>query len=136
MAWARSSGRAERSGRLEVSPRETGGTDFGRWSLGRIVIACYRPKPGMEQRVVELTRTHLAVLRREDLVTDRDPIAMQAADGTVVEVFEWRSQAAIDAAHGNPEVQRLWEEYAEACEYVPIADLSEARELFSSFTPL
>ena len=104
--------------------------------MGRIVIACYRPKPGMKQRVVELTRTHLVVLRHEGLVTDRQPIAMQADDGTVVEVFEWKSNDAIDAAHDNPEVQRLWEEYAEVCEYVPIADVREARELFSEFTPL
>lgn len=33
---------------------------------------------------------------------------MEAGDGTVVEVFEWKSQAAIDSAHTNPEVQRLW----------------------------
>lgn len=104
--------------------------------MGRIVIACYRPKPGMNQRLAELTRTHLDLLRREDLVTDRKPIAMEAGDGTVVEVFEWKSRAAIDAAHTNPDVQRLWEAYAEVCEYVPIADVSEARELFSEFTPL
>lgn len=104
--------------------------------MGRIVIACYRPKPGMNQRLSELTRRHLDVLRREALVTDREPIVMEAADGTLVEVFEWKSEGAMDAAHTNTEVQRLWEAYGEACEYVPIAEVREARELFSEFTSL
>lgn len=104
--------------------------------MGRIVIACYRPKPGMNQKLAELARTHVEVLRKEDLATDREPIAMEAGDGTVVEVFEWKSKEAIDAAHANAEVQRLWEAYAEVSEYVPIAEVNEARQLFSEFSPL
>ena len=61
---------------------------------------------------------------------------MQAADGTVVEVFEWASADAIESAHSNEAVQALWRRYAEVCDYVPIADLPEAARLFSEFTPL
>ena len=49
------------------------------------------------------------------LVTDRPPYAMRAADGTIVEVFEWKSEEAIAGAHGNPQVQAMWGRYAEAC---------------------
>lgn len=104
--------------------------------MGRIVIACYRPKPGRTDDLIALTRAHVPRLRREGLVTDREPVAMTAADGTVVEVFEWASTEALEAAHSNPRVQRMWQEYAEVCEFVPVADVAEAAELFSEFTPL
>lgn len=104
--------------------------------MGRVVIACYKPKSGMDRRLKELTRHHVERLKAEGLVTDREPIAMTAEDGTVVEVFEWKSMEAIVAAHTNPEVQRLWEEYAEVCDYIPVAEVSEAKNLFSEFEPL
>ena len=50
---------------------------------------------------LELVRNHLPPLRAEGLVTDRAPILMRTADGTVVEIFEWVSQEAIAGAHGN-----------------------------------
>ena len=101
-----------------------------------IVIACYRPKPAMADRLRELTRSHVARLRAEGLVTEREPIIMEAADGTIVEVFEWASREAIEQAHGNPNVLAMWEEYDEVCDYVPIGDLDEAKSLFSEFSPL
>lgn len=104
--------------------------------MGRIVIACYRPKPGMREKLIELTRTHVRRLRAERLVTDREPIAMVAGDGTVLEVFEWASKEALEAAHSNPRVQAMWGEYAEVCDYVPVGEVPEAEELFSEFTPL
>lgn len=58
---------------------------------------------------------------------------MRASDGTLVEVFEWKSQRAIDAAHADPEVQRMWQQYAAVCEYVPPATLAEAGRLFGGF---
>lgn len=104
--------------------------------MGRIVIACYRPKPGKAAELRDLMRHHVERLRAEDLVTDRAPIVMQAADGTVLEVFEWRSQDAIDAAHSNPVVQQMWGEYAAVCDYVPVAEIPESADLFSGFEPL
>jgi quinol monooxygenase YgiN len=101
-----------------------------------MVIVAYRPRPGKEAHLLELTRQHLPVLRAEGLATDRPSLAMRAADGTIVEVFEWKSQAAIDAAHGNPAVAKMWERYAEACEYVPLKSLKEAGDLFAGFEPL
>jgi hypothetical protein len=101
-----------------------------------IVIVAYRPRPGKEALLLELTRRHLPVLRAEGLATDRPSLAMRAADGTIVEVFEWKSQAAIDSAHGNPAVAKMWERYAEACEYVPLKSLKEAGDLFAGFEPI
>ena len=55
--------------------------------MGRVVISCYRPKPGQEEALRALMRTHVSILRTAGLVTDRVPITVEAKDGTVVEIF-------------------------------------------------
>ena len=102
----------------------------------RIVIAVYRPKPGKAEALRRLIVDHVATLRAQQLVTDREPITMQAADGTIVEVFEWASKQAIDSAHSNPAVQAMWQAHAEVCDYVPVGEVPEAAQLFSEFTPV
>jgi quinol monooxygenase YgiN len=101
--------------------------------MGRIVIAVYRPKPGCEARLLQVARKHEPLLRREGLIGDRPAHLMRATDGTVIEVFEWRSAGAIERAHSSPTVQALWAEFAEACDYVPMASLAEARQVFAEF---
>lgn len=104
--------------------------------MGVLVIVAYRPLPGKEQKLLELTKQHLPVLRREGLTTDRPSYAMKAADGTIVEVFEWKSKEALAAAHENPAVQEMWKSYQETCEYVPLAKLKECNDLFAGFEPI
>ena len=70
------------------------------------VIVAYRPKPGKENGPVDLVRSRVPTLRKENLVTDRTPTIMRSRDGTIIEVSEWKSQEAIDAAHKNPERPR------------------------------
>lgn len=103
---------------------------------GRIVIACYRPSPGKQAALRRLIVDHVARLRAEKLVTDRAPITMEAQDGTIVEVFEWASAAAIERAHANPAVKAMWKEFGEVCDYVPLASLAEAAEMFAELTPI
>lgn len=102
----------------------------------RVVIACYRPRHGCQEALAQLVRTHVPRLRELGLVTEREPICMVAADGTVVEVFEWRSQEAIARAHEDPVVQALWKQFEALCEWLPVGSLPEAAELFSEFRPL
>jgi hypothetical protein len=104
--------------------------------MGRFVIAAYRPKAGCEQRLLSAVGRHAGVLRAEGLMTDRPAHVMRAVDGTVVEVFEWRSTAAIERAHSNPAVQALWAEFGAACDYVPVAGVAEAQQIFSEFEAL
>jgi hypothetical protein len=61
---------------------------------------------------------------------------MRASDGTVIEVFEWVSKEAIEAAHKNEAVVTMWQRYAGVCDYIPIGQVPEAAELFSEFTPV
>jgi quinol monooxygenase YgiN len=104
--------------------------------MGRIVIAAYRPRPGKQAELRALMNDHLPQLRAEGLATDRASILMEAADGTVIEVFEWVSKEAIEAAHENPVVLAMWAEYAEVCDFVPAAEVQEINSLFSEFSPL
>jgi len=78
---------------------------------GVCVIVAYRPKPGKENELLELVRNRVPTLRKEGLVTDRKPVIMRARDGTVIEVSEWKSREAIDAAHRNPNVLAMWEKF-------------------------
>ena len=101
--------------------------------MGRMVIVAYRPKPGKDAALLEAVRKHVGVLAAEDLVTGRGAVVMKAADGTILEVFEWRSAEAIQAAHSNPAVHALWAEFGEACDYIPLASLAEAQQMFAEF---
>lgn len=104
--------------------------------MGRMVIVAYRPTPGGEADLEACVRDHLDVLRRRQLVTERDAIAGRAADGTIVEVFEWRSAEAIEAAHTDPEVGALWARFDACSTYVPVGELPEAAQLFSELEGL
>jgi quinol monooxygenase YgiN len=102
----------------------------------RIVMVGYKPLPGKAEALKELMKTHVLRLRKQGLVSDREPILMESKSGTIIEVFGWKSKEAIAAAHTNPEVQKMWDEYAEVCEYVPVGTLEETSSLFSEFTPV
>jgi hypothetical protein len=104
--------------------------------MGKTVIVAYKPKPGKADALKELMKTHLPRLKKEGLVRDKASYIMEAADGTMVEVFEWLSDEALQKAHQNPEVQKMWGEYAEVCDYIPVGNLPEISNLFSSFTAL
>jgi quinol monooxygenase YgiN len=104
--------------------------------MGRLVISCYVPKPGRETDLHELLRSHVARLRAEGLATGREPFIAVAADGSIIEVFEWVSEEAIAAAHQNATFRALWDEYEDVCTYIPFAQLPEAADLFPGFDAL
>ena len=103
--------------------------------MGRLVIVAYRPKRGRQQDLLALTRVHVPELRALGFATDRPAAAMQAADGTIVEVFEWTDDG-IAQAHQHPAIHAMWGRYAEVCDYVPLQTLPEAAMMFAEFTPI
>lgn len=103
--------------------------------MGAMVIVGYRPKPGCEDGLLALTREHVPILRRLGLATERPALAMRSKDGVIVEVFEWQD-GAIEKAHQHPEVMAMWGRYAEVCDYVPLSELSETKDLFAQFDPI
>ena len=103
---------------------------------GVIVIVAYRPKAGKEKELLELVRNRVPTLRKENLATDRVPMMMRARDGTIIEVSEWKSQQAIDAAHKNPNVLAMWNKFFAVCDCVPLNTLSQSAEMFAGFEPI
>jgi quinol monooxygenase YgiN len=103
---------------------------------GVIVIVAYRPKPGKESETLDLVRSRVPTLHKEAFVTERKPIIRRARDGTIIEVSEWKSQEAIDAAHKNPNVLAMWNRFFAVCDCVPLNQLSESAEMFAGFEPL
>ena len=100
---------------------------------GIIAVVAYRPKPGREEKLLQLVRSRVPTLRKEGLVTDRMPTVMRSRDGTLIEVSEWKSREAIDAAHKNPSVLAMWEKFSGLCECVPLKTLPEADDMFAGF---
>jgi len=103
---------------------------------GVCVIVAYRPKPGKGGELLELVRSRVPTLRKEGFVSDRAPTIMRARDGTILEVSEWKSREAIDAAHKNPNVLAMWERFFVLCDCVPLNTLAEAGEMFAGFEPV
>jgi quinol monooxygenase YgiN len=104
--------------------------------VGVCVIVAYRPKPGKEAELLSLVRARVPTLRREELVTERTPVIMRAKDGTIIEVSEWKSSEAIDAAHRNPNVLAMWNKFFAVCDCIPLSTLAEAEEMFAGFAPV
>ncbi len=104
--------------------------------MGRFVIVAYTPHTGRAGALQALLARHREVLAAENLITERAAYQMRAGGGAIVQVFEWQSQEAIERAHGNPAVQALWAEFAEICDYTPLAQLQESSELFAEFDAL
>ena len=104
---------------------------------GSIVVICaYRPKPGKDAELLDVVKEHVPILRRLGLATERTVHIMKAGDGTIVEVFEWVSQQAINEAHQNPVVLEMWKKFDEASDPVNLADLDEAKHPYSDFEPV
>ena len=103
--------------------------------MGSISVACYKPRPGCEESLLELVHNHLPPLREQGLVTDRASIVMRTADGVIIEVFEWVSQEAIAGAHQNPAVIDLWKRFEAVCSYDIPSNIPEFQKMFAHFEP-
>jgi quinol monooxygenase YgiN len=101
-----------------------------------MVIATFKPKPGKQDALRANVREHHGYLKNLDLVTDRPAYAMESADGTIIEVFEWKSQDAINKAHTMPEVHALWARFEDCCEYLSPNQVPECSQMFPGFKPL
>jgi len=119
---------------LDISSLST--ISYGGSLIGSILVACYKPRPGCEDALLELVRNHLPPLRAEGLVTERTPIVMRTANGTIVEIFEWVSQEAIAGAHKNPTVLDLWKRFEAVSWYETPSNLPEFQNMFGHFEPI
>ncbi len=101
--------------------------------MGIHVLAVYRPKDERQAELDALVVDHVPRLRRLGLATDHQSTVLKASDGTIIEHFEWVDQAAIDKAHGHPDVLEMWASFDACCEYGTLADLPNAAAMFPEF---
>jgi len=104
--------------------------------MGQFVIVSFKPKPGKETELLEVVRNHVPTLQNLGLATSRPPYIMKSKNGTMVEVFEWESQEAINKAHSHPVVLEMWKKFEAACEYESLINLEESKHPFSGFEPV
>lgn len=98
-----------------------------------LAFATYKPKAGQENALFELVQKHLPILRDLQLATDRSNYIAKSKDGTIIEVFEWTSLKAINAAHQHPAIADIWEKMIMIADFVPMASLTEGQRPFPGF---
>jgi hypothetical protein len=82
-----------------------------------LTLVTYKARPGSEEQLRGVLRTHVARLRELGLVADKPWFVARKKDepGTVVEQFWWLSEGAAAQARDNGEVQELWMRVEDLC---------------------
>jgi quinol monooxygenase YgiN len=101
-----------------------------------VFMALYRPKPGKERELKEILKVHIPTLREEGLITNRELLTLQAEDGTIIEIAEWKSNEAIEMAHQSKNVMSIWDKIGSVAELTNLSTLNESKEPFPNFKPL
>jgi len=104
--------------------------------MGKIVLALYKPFEGKENELLELIKEHTPLLLKHKLITSRKAIVLKSDNGTIIEIFEWRSPKAIDDAHTNEQIMNLWNKFGEICSYETLGSLEESKAIFPNFKVL
>ena len=101
-----------------------------------IVFAIYKPHNNKENELKELISKHVPILKSNNLITDRQPILVQSNNGIYIEIFEWKSNNAVEEAHENIEVQKLWDAMEKVCDFTTLDSVEEVKEFFPHFKPI
>lgn len=96
-------------------------------------FSSYKPKAGQEKILMDLVKKHLPTLRELGLATNRENYVAKSTDGRIIEVFEWVSAQAVNAAHQHPAVSDIWEKMALVADFLPMNSLPEGNAPFVDF---
>src|SRR4051812_39253004 len=96
-------------------------------------MATYRPHEGKEAAFQAILDKHIPTLIAEGLITDSPKLLLKSENGTLIEIFEWKSVEAKDAAHQNAAVMGIWNEMMEIADFPPLSTLPEAARPFAGF---
>jgi hypothetical protein len=85
------------------------------------VFCIYRPRSGAEEEFQALCARHWPTLERAGLVTGEPARvwkgrATRAGQTVFVELYSWRDEDAIQAAHESPELMKVWEPMGQLCD--------------------
>ena len=101
-----------------------------------VVICSYLPKTGKHTELLNVLQNHVPTLRTIGLATDYPCTLMTSENGTIIEIFEWKSEEASRAAHDHPEVQKIWGAMMPLADFVPLSSLAETQKPFAHFKQL
>src|SRR5476649_789872 len=104
--------------------------------MGILVICSYKPRAGHEDEARMLMQAHVPLLREHGLITERAVVQGAAQDGTLVEIFEWESVEKSRGAPGIAEIGSHWKAMSAVMDFVPLAELPEAKHPFAHFSPI
>jgi hypothetical protein len=88
-------------------------------------FSSYKPKQGQEKALMDLVKRHLPKLRELGLATNSQNYVAKSSDGRIIEVFEWASANAINAAHQHPAISEIWEKMTIVADFLPMNSLPE-----------
>ncbi len=82
-----------------------------------LTMVTYQARPGSEEELAGVLRTHVARLRELGLIADKPHFAAARVDkpGTFVETFWWAHEGAPALAHDHSEVQEMWMRVEDLC---------------------
>lgn len=82
-----------------------------------LTLVTYTARPGCEEELAGLLRTHVARLSELGLVADKPSWVAAQTDkpGTFLESFYWRDDGAPHLAHDHSEVQEMWMRVEDLC---------------------
>jgi hypothetical protein len=92
------------------------------------VLCIYRPRKGAEAEFLALLEKHWLTLEEASLVTGEPARVWRGSsrgEGAIfVEMFEWKDQKAVEAAHHSPALMAVWEPMGALCESMEFIDIA------------
>jgi hypothetical protein len=101
--------------------------------MHHIALILYSPRKGRKQELIEMLQHNIPVMRKLGLVTDREQILAGTKDGSIIQIFEWKSQDSQEQAMAHPVVQEMWLKAGNISEFQKPAAVAEFNEVFSMF---
>lgn len=96
-----------------------------------LTLVHYQARPGCEEELAGVLRTHVARLREFGLAAELPHFVAARTDrpGAFVESFWWLDQGSAALAHDHSEVQEMWMRVEDLCveggvQAVPLAPLA------------
>ena len=84
------------------------------------VLCIYRPRAGAEAEFLALLEKHWPTLEEAGLVSGEPARVWRGTsrgEGPIfVEMFQWKDQGAVEAAHHSPKLMQVWEPMGALCE--------------------
>jgi len=96
-------------------------------------IIVYKPYKGREQELLPAVKASYVDLVKSDYVTRDAPKLMKTTNGSIILIFDWKSEEMINRAQADPIIQNHWMKLAKLCEFEKSANLVEFQQPFSQF---